>query len=434
MMQHWQPRERLDTVLDACIDQLDVSPPDRLLLRYPQSAPALRPVLHVAAALYAMSQLQLSPSARQLGRERLMRAVLAQRRRARRPRLPAGITRLALWSAALLLMIATGLSGVTVASATALPNERLYGWKRASEDVWLRVQPSPERAAAVALGLVDRRVEEARLMFQRTGHLPVAAVAAIGQSYSRSLELIAVAQPAQRQQLIDALHSASEQHATRLAALAEQASGEDRAILSAAVAVTEWARTAGPDDSQRVPQPLLPRESGDPSAPPATAPAPPATAPDAAPPGRAPAVVPPRAQPPAKEEPPRNDSQAPGNDSSAPPHDSPPPGNAPAEPPGQSNKPAEPPGQEKQDRSADATPTPALVPDPAPTTERGSSESAPGRSDNPPPGQERKAEPTVVSPEPTPAPPVEPEPKEKEKDDRDKPEDPGNGGQGRNKP
>lgn len=373
-----------------------------------------------------------------------MRAVLAQQRRTRRPRLPVGITRLALWSAALLLMIATGLSGVTVASATALPNQRLYGWKRASEDVWLRVQPSPERAAAVALGLVDRRVEEARLVFQRTGHLPVATVAAIGQSYSRSLELIAVAQPAEREQLIDALHIASAQHATRLAALAEQASDEDRAILSAAVAITQWARTAEPDDSRRVPQPLLPRESSDPSAPPSPAPATPATAPDAAPPGQAPAVVPPRAQPPAQEAPPRNNSPAPGNDSSAPSNDSQPPGQSnkpaeppgqehkPSEPPGQSNKPSEPPGQNQRERSADATPTPALVPDPSPTKERGSSESAPGRSENLPPGQERKAEPSVVAPEPA-APPSE-ESKANQPGQQGRPADPGSGGQGRNKP
>ncbi len=392
MMQHWQPRERLETALDACIDQLNVLPTERLLLHYPQSAPALRPLLQVAVSMHALSHAQLSPTARQAGRERLRRAVLAQRRRAERPHWPA-----ALWIVALLLMIATGVSGVTAAAANALPGDRLYGWKRASEELWLRAQPSPARAAMVALGYIDRRVGETEAVFRRAGRLDSTIVVAISEAYAQALELIAAAPPADQAGLLDTLHAGSAQYAIDLAALAETATGEDRAMLAAAVAVTQWARTAQPSDSRRVPQPVLPWQSRDPT-PPTTPTIPPAT-----PPGQGPGN---------DSRPPRHDSQAPDNDSRLLRHDSQAPGNAPIAPPGQSNKLSKPPGQNQRDRSARATPTPALVRDPSPARERGSSESAPGRSENLPPGQERKAEPGHQR----------------------RREDPGNGGAGRIRP
>jgi hypothetical protein len=403
MMQHWQPRERLDAILDTCIDQLTTTPPERVLVRYPQSAPSLRPLLQVASALQQMGAVEMPASAKRADRERIRRAVMAQRRRQRRPHLPPGLTRMALWTAALMLVIASGLGSVTVASASALPPDRLYGWKRASEEIWLRAQPSPARAATVALGYVDRRVDETVQLYRRTRHLEIAQVAAIGAAYAQALDLIA-AVPGDDESLLATLQSKSDQHAVRLAAIAEHADDEDRPLLNAASEVAQWARTAKPGDAPRIPANPAPQIApvpapSRPAAPPESQPAAPVESRPAAPvesrpaaPAAAPAARP-SAAPGRTDSPPGQRDPAPGQSDSPP---GPPP-SAPGQsdsPPGRGVAPEVPPGQEKKDRSADATPTPELGRDAAPSSERGSSESAPGRSDTPPPGQERGAEPT----------------------------------------
>ena len=168
-MHDWRPPERLDSILDDCIDHLDTETPEELLRSYPHSAPELAPLLHVAAELAEMGDLQMPAAAREAGRARLRAAVLTQQRR-RRPRpIAQRALRMATWAALLLVVFGTGLSAVTVASASALPNDRQYGWKRASERVWVGIQPSTEQTVEAALWVADRRVAEMQLLYQRDG-------------------------------------------------------------------------------------------------------------------------------------------------------------------------------------------------------------------------------------------------------------------------
>jgi hypothetical protein len=78
MMHHWEPLERLDSILDICIDQLDGQSLETVLRCYPQSTPQLSSMLIIAAALRCMGEVRLSDSARQRCHERLRRAVLAE--------------------------------------------------------------------------------------------------------------------------------------------------------------------------------------------------------------------------------------------------------------------------------------------------------------------------------------------------------------------
>lgn len=248
MMHSWRPAERLDSILDTCIDRLESELPDTILLRYPQSAPTLEPLLYLAAALQRMSATQLDPKARQRGRVRLRQAVLTQQRRRRRGSFGSRVGRAAGWAALLLVMLTTGLGGVTVASAAALPNDRLYTWKRGSEEIWLRVQPSPERRAVVALGMADRRVDEVAALYQRSGTIDATVVAQIELAYTRTLSAIAAASPAEQAALIEQVHVDAAQHTAALTSLADQADGPAQQHLEAAAALGEWAQTAQPGD------------------------------------------------------------------------------------------------------------------------------------------------------------------------------------------
>ncbi|PLS78220.1 MAG: hypothetical protein CYG59_19575, partial [Chloroflexi bacterium] len=245
MLYNWGQPDRVDSILDTCIDQLAYEEPEKVLRRHPQVAPKLAPMLHVAAALREMSTLRLSPAANQRNRERLRQAVLARRRR-RAAVFGPRMMRAATWAALLLLVIGVGLSSVTVAAASALPNDRLYAWKRSSENIWLQLQPTPERRANVSLSLAERRVAETQLLYERSGQVDAQVVAQLAQEYARTLSYIAAAPSGEAQSLLQKLRATSAQHEQQLTALARVASGQAQQELLAAAAASEWAQEASP--------------------------------------------------------------------------------------------------------------------------------------------------------------------------------------------
>lgn len=79
-----------------------------------------------------------------------------------RPRwLPALQRRLAPLTAAATALVLFAGGGTVALAQDALPDDTLYGVKRASEQVWVSLPRGRERAAQVHLGLAERRIDEA---------------------------------------------------------------------------------------------------------------------------------------------------------------------------------------------------------------------------------------------------------------------------------
>ncbi len=138
---------------------------DDCLARYPEHAEQLRPLLALAAALYAAPTASMSPQAFDVQRERLRAGVRAQAATPvlvrRGPWMRALAShRLALLAAALLLALILGLRGVTFVGAKPAPNEALYPVKRAMEAVVLILPASSQTRATRALNSAESRLTE----------------------------------------------------------------------------------------------------------------------------------------------------------------------------------------------------------------------------------------------------------------------------------
>ena len=254
-MHNWRPTNRLDTVLDRSIDRLDEETPAAILREYPHSAGALTPMLHLAAALRDLSRLKMPLAAKQAGRARLRQAVLAQQRRRPRPGIAARSTGSATWIALILMITVGATSGITFAAKSALPDEPLYGWKRATEQVWLHVQPSAERRIAVSLALADRRVTEIKQLYQRAGRVDRDVITQLRADYTRTLDLITTLPPTKAQPLLEQAQALGAQHEQELAALAQQTTGSQQQILLSAVQISQWVQQTTSN------QPIIPPTS-----------------------------------------------------------------------------------------------------------------------------------------------------------------------------
>lgn len=306
-MHNWRPTERLDSVLDRSIDRLDEEDPESILRDYPQSRNTLAPMLHIADALRDLEQVAMRPAAKQAGRERLRKAVLARQRRRPRSALANGL-RMAAWVAAFVLICTGTIGGLNRTSANTLPDEPLYAWKRATERVWLGVQFTPEREITVSLALADRRVDEVKRLYQRSGRVYPAIINQLQADYKRTLQLIDTLPPEKAQPLLAQAKVIGAEHEQELMQLAQQATGSEQQILLAAVQVSQWVQHTPPEQAATSPPPI-PDET---SAAPPTEPAIPGTT---AVPGGKPQPtspgVPPVSEPPSA----NNPSQQPGGPS-----------------------------------------------------------------------------------------------------------------------
>lgn len=164
-----------DRVLNECLDRVLTSGEsvEACLKRYPQHAQELAPLLHLAVA--TRSVLDFTPSVSTKARARLLlQAAIARQetRKERRwhwPRSPrlAGSYRWAIGTAAAVILMAVGGSGIVAASNDSTPDQPLYPIKRMVEEARLVFTLSSDAKARLHASFAERRVKEIGIMGRR---------------------------------------------------------------------------------------------------------------------------------------------------------------------------------------------------------------------------------------------------------------------------
>jgi DNA-directed RNA polymerase specialized sigma24 family protein/uncharacterized protein YidB (DUF937 family) len=142
-------------VLEDCLSQLmsGASTLESCLLRHPEHAPHLRPLLETALLLELGRDVKPLPTFNAYTHEALIQYIRTHPPQPRVNLVPV-LRRTALSFA--VLVIAVLVTGTTYAQA-ALPGEAFYPWKLTSEQVWLAFSPNQ---VAVHIALAERRLEE----------------------------------------------------------------------------------------------------------------------------------------------------------------------------------------------------------------------------------------------------------------------------------
>jgi hypothetical protein len=125
---------------------------DECLLRYPQFAQQLEPVLLTSAYLQRGREARPSAAFKARVRTKLIQGMYARPRR--RPQSKFMFTRLAVGFAAVLLAL---LVSGTAYAQSALPGNAFYDWKLVSENIWRAVSPDP---IGTDLAIAERRLNE----------------------------------------------------------------------------------------------------------------------------------------------------------------------------------------------------------------------------------------------------------------------------------
>ncbi|MDX1662443.1 MAG: hypothetical protein R3272_01540 [Candidatus Promineifilaceae bacterium] len=193
---------RLEIVLERCLERMARGEPLEVCLSdYPEHADELRSMLQAAQRLQQEPTPEISPTVRRRARAQLLVHMAAHPRAAgRQPPTPAGATGVAavlrrlllgarrrpLWRPALALatMVVVLLVGLTATAQAALPDDPLYGWKRASERVWERLHPDP---LTTDLLLAARRASELAHLSSEEETAPETLEAA-GASYAAAVQ------------------------------------------------------------------------------------------------------------------------------------------------------------------------------------------------------------------------------------------------------
>lgn len=148
---------KFNNVLDKCLDQVERGQAslEECLERYPEFADQLRPALLAAQKVPKLSSIQPNLDFKQKARKELLVHMRANPH-GKRPELPFWLPRVnfATTLAALALVV---FASTTAFAQYALPGNLLYGWKRASENVWRAVSPD---LLYTDLALADRRLHE----------------------------------------------------------------------------------------------------------------------------------------------------------------------------------------------------------------------------------------------------------------------------------
>jgi hypothetical protein len=144
--------KELDTILEECLDELTngASTLDECLVRYPEHAAELYPLLLAALRVQRGRGIAPSPAFKARTRAQLMEHTRTHpRSKESRVLIQAALS----VAFILMLFLVTG----TVFAQSALPGDMLYHWKLASENTWRSVSPDP---LGTDLGLANRRVDE----------------------------------------------------------------------------------------------------------------------------------------------------------------------------------------------------------------------------------------------------------------------------------
>jgi hypothetical protein len=143
----------LETILDICLYQIGEGEAtvDDCLVRYPDHASQLRPLLHAAAKLSRAREVVPDPSYRTRARSQLNSYM---QQHPQRKRVSPVLWRFAIsFATVMLLFLASG----TAFAQQALPGDALYNWKLTSEHVW-RFASSDQIGYDIALS--NRRMNE----------------------------------------------------------------------------------------------------------------------------------------------------------------------------------------------------------------------------------------------------------------------------------
>ena len=143
----------LEAILDLCLDQIEDGKTDiaECLVRYPEQAAQLKPLLHAATRLARAREVVPAPSYKARARTQLN---VYMQQHPQRKRISPVLWRFAItFAAVFLLFLASG----TAFAQKALPSDALYTWKLTSEHVWRLTTIDP---LSVDITLSNRRVNE----------------------------------------------------------------------------------------------------------------------------------------------------------------------------------------------------------------------------------------------------------------------------------
>jgi len=160
---------KLYEILEICLSEVEQGVDmDTVLLRYPDLADELRPIIATAQKSKAMSVPQPSSEVIQRNRIKLMEHAIAMRKA------EAGLTRRRVWSVplrrALVAIVVIALlfvsgTGLVRAASTTLPGDNLYPVKRTWENVLVLFTFDANRREALELEHENERLEELHELF-----------------------------------------------------------------------------------------------------------------------------------------------------------------------------------------------------------------------------------------------------------------------------
>jgi len=232
--------ERLEEVLDACIEQLRRGQGlEEVLRQYPHRAGQLRPLLELAGELSELPPPPSSPAA-------AVRAMVKASVRAAGEKTPAPRRRLRLWSrpvllraAAVLLVAFLGGWATVTASADALPGEWLYPVKRFTERARFFLTINPQQKAELRIVYSSERLKEAVRKHLRGQGLDRELLKQMLEEARLAAEESERLPEGQRELLATQAAYVSQYQQQVLEEYKSRASGEDREVL------TRYARMCG---------------------------------------------------------------------------------------------------------------------------------------------------------------------------------------------
>jgi len=168
--------DTLYEILETCLQALDEGADvESCLARYPQLADELRPILDAAMQARAVAVTEIPADVARRGRARVLQAAAEMREQQKAaPLLPfwrrkgflgARFYRLAATTAAVIIFLLTGGTGLVNASNGALPGDKLYPVKRSWEGVQLAFVFDPQTKSELEHKFDHERVQEIEVLY-----------------------------------------------------------------------------------------------------------------------------------------------------------------------------------------------------------------------------------------------------------------------------
>jgi hypothetical protein len=268
-------RRGFEHVLDECLSQLNTGELglEEVLARYPEHEAELRPLLRVAMLVRQTPRAVPSREAKAAGRQQLLAAVVRKKQERAQaqaqarvrlgllPRLRQNVAtlvqpwtlpyqmrqplRLAQAIAAVLLIFSLVSAGTVGVAADSLPDSPLYTIKRATERVQLALTSEPESKARLHMSYSEKRLDEARILWEAGKGLSEATLQAMGSENSGAWTAINQVSEAERLSLLGDFTLLTERQQAILEEMkAEVAPAEQEAVEEALEAAEEYQSVA----------------------------------------------------------------------------------------------------------------------------------------------------------------------------------------------